>query len=350
MAYIHSIATANPENIIQQETVRAFSKELFQDSSLNTERLAPIFQNAQIESRPVIETVDWYRKTRTFREKNEHFIKSALKLAAEAAKKAIENAKISPEKIDIIIVVSSSGFATPTLDARLIDILGLSTDVIRLPLVGLGCAGGAYSLARALEFSNVYPDKNILIVAVETCTLTFRPADKRKANFIALSLFSDGASACIISGKPAFNTIKLLKSASRKWRNTLDVMGWEVEEDGLQVVFDRSIPTLVLKYFRGFYDTFTDQNQIDKDLIQHYLFHPGGMKVVSAFCESLGLEQAKFVYSIEILRKFGNMSSPTILFVINDFLEKQKFEESERGILAALGPGFTCELLLFETT
>lgn len=350
MAYIHSVETAIPDNLIKQDTIQEFSKELFHGSSFNVERLTPVFQNAQIESRPVIEEINWYTRTRSFKEKNEYFLQNALKLSTDSAQKAIQNAHISPEDVDILVVVTSSGFATPTLDARLIDILGLSTDVIRIPLIGLGCAGGAYSLSRVMELSIVYPEKNILIIAVETCTLTFRPADKRKANFIALSLFSDGAAACVLSGKKSANSIKLLKSASRKWRNSLDVMGWDIEDDGLQVIFDRSIPSLVLEHFFEFYQKFLETYNIDKESIKHFLFHPGGMKVIDAFIKTLSLEKEKFIYSREVLRKFGNMSSPTILFVIKNFLENQKYGKSEKGIMSALGPGFTCELLLFETT
>lgn len=350
MSYIHSVAKSTPSTNVKQEDVREFAKAVFRNSNLDVDKYLPVFENSKIKTRPVLKDISWYGETKTFKEKNELFVIHARDLAFNSAKLAIEQANLLPKEIDIIILVTSSGFVTPTLDAPLIDLLGLSTDVKRIPIIGLGCAGGANGIARAGELSKLYPDKNILLITVETCTLTFRPADKRKANLIALSLFSDGSGSMIISGKKKDQSIKIETNASRKWRNSLDVMGWEIEMDGLQVVFDKSIPGLITKNYLDFYNQFLEQNKLAKDAIKHYLFHPGGAKVLEAFSQALDVSEDQFYYSLKVLQEFGNVSSPTILFVIEEFLKEQKFQSGEYGLFSAMGPGFSSDIVLFQTT
>ncbi len=350
MSIIQSIRHSVPTNRVSQFVVRDFAKNLFSGSSLNIDRLLPVFENTSIESRPVLMDLEWYGETKTFQEKNALFVEHSLNLAKSACEDAIRDSGYSKSEIGAIIVVSTSGFVTPGLDARLIDLLGLSDDIIRIPLVGLGCAGGVYGLARARELSFVYPDINILLVAVETCTLTFRPADKRKANLIALSLFSDGASALVISNRFKKNSIRLLRGHSKKYPNSLNIMGWDIEQDGLQVVFDRSIPSLILQDFAKVFHHFVNICNLQQKDIKHYLFHPGGKKVLDAFEESLQITQKDLHYSHDVLRNFGNVSSPTVYFVIEEFLKYSKISEVDKGIMAAMGPGFSAELMLFETT
>jgi alkylresorcinol/alkylpyrone synthase len=348
--YINSIATSTPETFIDQETVKDLAKSLFENTELDIEKYLPIFENTHITRRPILMPIEYYSKDKTFVEKNNLFYETALQLSKQAIQAVLAKSNIEASEIGIFILVTSSGFVTPTLDAALIDIIGLPTDCIRVPLTGLGCAGGAYSIARGREFAQIYPEKKILILTVETCSLTFRPSDKRKANLVALSLFSDGASAMIVSGQKVENSIRVLSSKSRKWRNSLNVMGWEVADDGLQVIFDKSIPLLIQRNFRAFYDLFIQEVKLDHKTIEHFLFHPGGMKVIEAFSESLQIDIEKFQYSYSVLKNFGNLSSPTIFFVINEFLNEKKFHPNEKGIFCAMGPGFSCELSHFETT
>jgi alkylresorcinol/alkylpyrone synthase len=350
MSYIHSVAREIPTTTVKQTEVKEFAKTIFKNSNLDVEKYLPVFENSKIKSRPVLMDISWYGETKSFKEKNELFVIHATNMAEKSARLAIEKAKMLPSEIDIIIVVTSSGFVTPTLDANIIDLLGLSTDIKRIPIIGLGCAGGANSIARAGELSQLYPNKNILVITVETCTLTFRPSDKRKSNLIALSLFSDGSSSMVVSGKKKENSILIKTNASRKWRNSLDVMGWEIEMDGLQVVFDKSIPGLITKNFREFYMKFLNENKIEKEQIMHHLFHPGGAKVIEAFANSLELSEDNFQYSMKVLQEFGNISSPTIFFVIEEFLKDQKFNSGELGLFSAMGPGFSSDLVLFTTT
>lgn len=350
MAYIHSLARALPDFSIQQSQIQEFAKTIFAGSNLDLNRLLPVFKNASIENRPVLKDIEWYSKSKSFKEKNQEFLENSLNLGKLACERAIFKANLKPKDIDGFIVVTSSGFVTPTLDARLIDSLDLRENILRMPLTGLGCAGGAYGLARALELCKLYPEKNILLLAVETCTLTFRPDDKRKANLIALSLFSDGAAALVFNSKPKANSIQLLGSQSFKWKDSLNVMGWDVEQDGLQVIFDKSIPSLIHKNYPEIFSNFLVNNKLKNSDIKHFLYHPGGKKVLEAFQNALKIEDEKLIYSSSILRKYGNMSSPTVLFVIDEFIESQNFQSGDKGIIGAMGPGFTSESVLFETS
>lgn len=348
--FIHSVGSSTPETFIDQKTVKELAIELFKNSSLEIEKYLPVFENTEIEHRPILMPIEYYSQNKTFKEKNDLFFEKAFSLAEKSIQTALEKSNIDKNEIELFFLVTSSGFVTPTLDASLIDKLGLSTDIIRIPFTGLGCCGGAYSLARALEYTKIYPNKKILITTVETCSLTFRPSDKRTANIIALSLFSDGASSMILSAEEKKNSIQVLNSKSRKWRNSLDVMGWEVAQDGLQVIFDKSIPVLIMRYFRDFYNEFLNENKLDENKMKHFLYHPGGMKVLKAFSKCLEIEFDKLKYSYQVLKNFGNLSSPTIFFVIEEFLKKQEFNSGEMGTMTAMGPGFSSELLSFKTT
>jgi alkylresorcinol/alkylpyrone synthase len=350
MGYIHSISTSIPTTFVEQADVENLAIELFSGTELDIQKYLPIFQNTLINKRPILMPIEYYSKDKTFKEKNDLFVETAFELSKSAILNVLEKSNTQPEEIAAFFLITSSGFVTPTLDARLIDAVSLSTDCIRIPLVGLGCAGGCYGLARANEFTKLYPNKKILLVAVETCTLTFRPSDKRKANLVALSLFSDGASALLLSSEKKEESIEIFNSKSRKWRNTLDIMGWEVAEDGLQVIFDRSIPYLIKKNYLDFYKNFLNENSLENASIKHFLFHPGGAKVLQAFEEVLERDSSYFFHSYEILKNFGNLSSPTIYFVIENFLKEKKFTPNELGVFSAMGPGFSGELSYFKTS
>lgn len=349
MSYIHSIATYSPSHTVNQQEVKAFAKEIFSNSRFNLNRLLTVFDNTQIDRRTVLKELEWYGKSRSFKERNEEFCELGLELSTTVCQKVIQQAGLTPQDIDVLIVITSSGFVTPTLDARIIDELGFRDDIIRMPITGMGCAGGVYGLSRAREFSEFYPEKTILLVSVETCTLTFRPKDKRKANLVALSLFGDGAAAAIISSQKISSGIKLLGNLSQKWKNSLNIMGWNIHNDGLQVVFDKSIPDLIHKNFREVYDKFLKKFNKKEEDIKHFLFHPGGAKVIQAFEDVLNKKSDEFYYTSKILREYGNMSSPTVLYVIKEFLDQKQYGGSESGAISAMGPGFSCELVLFET-
>jgi alkylresorcinol/alkylpyrone synthase len=245
--------------------------------------------------------------------------------------------------VDTIVAVSTSGIATPSLDALLVERLGLRRDVERLPVFGLGCAGGVLGLARAAALARARPGARVLLVVVELCGLTFRLGDRSKSNLIASALFGDGAVACVVSTATEGPT--LLAWGEHTWPDSLDVMGWRVENDGLGVVFSRDIPTLVRKDFTAVTDAFLARHGLTRGRIDHFVCHPGGAKVVNALEEALDLPAGALEDSRAVLRDYGNMSAATVLFVLERALGAGR---RGRCLLSSLGPGFTAGFLLAE--
>jgi len=234
-----------------------------------------------------------------------------------------------------------------TIDARLINELGLRQDVKRTPVWGLGCAGGASGLSQAFHYAIGHPEQRVLLCSAELCGLTFIPNDYTKSNLVASALFSEGAAAALITGdRITTDGLKLLSTQSHFYPDSLNVMGWHVISRGLQVVFDKRIPDIVAENSAVELETLLHGNCIDREQVREFLYHPGGMKVVEAYERAYGLEAGAMGYSRETLRDYGNMSSVTVLFVIAKFLEDQARARDGIAVISALGPGFCSESLL----
>jgi alkylresorcinol/alkylpyrone synthase len=258
--------------------------------------------------------------------------------------------------VDHVVFVSSTGESTPSLDARLANLLGFRQDVRRTPIWGLGCAGGAAGLSRARDFALADPAARVLLVALELCSLTFQRGDLDRRNLVATSLFSDGAAAAVVMGADAepagdapSHSLELLASRSTLWPDTLDVMGWTVDQKGFHVVFSRDIPSIVRSWVRANLEEFLAANALELGDVAHVIAHPGGPKVLAAYATSLGLPMEAFRHAREVLRTCGNMSSPTCLFVLERTLEAGDFHPGELGVVSALGPGFSSEYLLIRS-
>jgi alkylresorcinol/alkylpyrone synthase len=345
MARIIASAIALPPHKIPQSMAREFAASYFGKSIPEPEKLLTVFDNAQIESRNFCVPPEWFLSPKTFSQKNATYVEWATKLGFQAASDCIVKAGLSPAEIDHIIFVSTTGLATPSIDARLINLLGLRSDVSRMPIWGLGCVGGACGLGFAYDYIKAYPNARVLLVAVELCGLTFHFGDFSTSNFVAVALFGDGAAAVIISGDGEGPEIIAHKSTI--WPDSLDVMGWNIVDEGLQVVFAKSIPRIVTKYARENLDGFLTQNKLTLDDIEYFLFHPGGAKVIEAYKRVLGLEEGDLSLSADILREYGNMSSVTVLYIL-DRLLRGGFAPDKYGLLTALGPGFSSESLLLK--
>ncbi|MGZ0049839.1 type III polyketide synthase [Brevibacillus gelatini] len=354
MPRIESVATAVPPHEVSTEQSRQFARHFFQDAFPDIDRLLNVFSHSHIEKRHFCMPLDWFFTDCPFPEKNRLYIRHAEALSLAAARKCLEKAGLTPADIDCLVFVSSSGIATPSMDARLLNSLGLRSDITRIPLWGLGCAGGAMGLSRSFEYAGAYPEHRVLLISVELCGLTFIRQDLSKSNLVATCLFGDGAAAVVVSGDrvPAVAQgkspqIRFCAARTTTWPDTLDVMGWELTEPGLKVIFSRDIPTLIQTHMRENVDSFLASHQTTVDRLRHFIFHPGGAKVLNAYQTSLGIDAQATRHSEEVLRHFGNMSSPTVLFVLEKSME-QAWQPGERGLVAALGPGFSSELLLLE--
>ena len=350
-----SVATAVPPHRMPQPVAKRLMAELF-SASLGPEaaRLLEVFDHSGIAERRLCVPVAWLSQPHTLAETNALYLEHGLALAADASTRALAAAGLTPAQVDHVVFVSSTGIATPSLDARLANRLGFRADVRRTPLWGLGCAGGAAGLAHARDFARADARATVLLVTLELCSLTFQRRDLDRRNLVATSLFADGAAAAVVvgaerrarGGGPPGARLELLASHSTLWPDTLDVMGWEVDGHGLHVVFSRDIPTLVRRWIRADLDRFLATHGLTLADIDHLFAHPGGPKVLAAFAEALERPPHALRHSRDVLREHGNMSSPTCLFVLERALAAGGLRAGEHGIVAALGPGFASEVVL----
>ena len=340
---LQSLALAWPHHVLRQEDVAANGAEMFATTHGGFERLAPIYRNALIETRHSCVPIEWYLKPHSFSERNALFLDNAVPLLAEAAGKALDQAGLAAADIDAIVVVCTTGIATPGLDARLMQVMPFRPDVRRAPIFGLGCAGGVIGLARAADMARSYPDERVLLLVVELCALTFRAQDRSKSNLVATALFGDGAAAAVISCRADAQGPVLGASREHTWPDSLGVMGWDVADDGLKVVFSRDIPSLVRDDFRPVSTDFLTREGMTAADVGGFVCHPGGAKVIEALEACFGLDEGALTHTRAVLRDHGNMSAATVLFVL-----KAMLDDGTRGplLLTTLGPGFTAALML----
>ncbi len=349
MSIISAVASAAPPFRVGQEVARNFSRALFQEAFPDIDRLLPVFQNTNIQHRYFSVPPEWFESEHSFAEKNRLYVEAALDLGKTAISNCLQRAGLEPQQVDHIIFVSTTGLATPSIDARLINLLKMRSNVRRTPIWGLGCAGGVAGLSRAYEYTAAFPRERVLVLALELCGLTFQRNDLSKSNLVATSLFADGAAAVLVSGCEAGDRgPRILSSRSTLWYDSLDVMGWEVNDNGLKVLFSRDIPTIVRDMVLPALMDFLAACGIGLEQLQHIIAHPGGTKVIEAYEQALGFENGKMDRAREILRRFGNMSSPTVLYVLEDFLQDGAVLPGEYGLMTALGPGFSSEMILIR--
>ncbi len=343
-----ALATATPAYDLLQEDVADRAAALFAPVEGGFHRLAPVYRNAQIERRHACVPLDWFSEDHSFAERNALFLENATALLVEAAQKALDEAQLTAADIDTIVTVCSSGIATPALDARVMERLAFRRDVQRMPIFGLGCAGGVLGLSRAAAMAQAAPQSNVLLLVVELCSLTFRRQDRSKSNMVATALFGDGAAAAVITCREdAANegAPRLGPWGEHTWPDSLDVMGWEVADDGLKVVFSRDIPTLVRDCLRPVIDSFLARHEIALREIDEFVCHPGGAKVLDALEDCFELQRGALTHARDTLRDHGNMSAVTVLFVLRATLDARL---KGRRLMTTLGPGFTAGMMMLE--
>ncbi|WP_232699394.1 type III polyketide synthase [Brevibacillus daliensis] len=348
MPKIAAVGTATPDHKITKAEGQMFARHLFQDQFRDIDRLLTVFDSAQIESRYFAAPLEWFSTPHGWAEKNKLFLVQALRLCQQAITNCLEKIEMDVKEIDQLVLVTSTGLATPSLDAHLFNTMGFRQNIARTPLWGLGCAGGAAGLARGFSFAKACPKEKVLVCCVELCSLTFVHADRSKSNLIATSLFADGAAAALLVGdevQAPFNSPKFLASQSTIWHESTDVMGWDITDDGMKVIFSKDIPTIVETEIKPQLDHFLFSQGIENGQLDRLIAHPGGMKVLQAYEQALTLPEGKLKHARDILQQYGNMSSCTVLFV----LEREMNEvhtSGETGLVLALGPGFSCEQVL----
>lgn len=343
-----SVAHALPPHRLLQTEAAEAARRMFAHRYTAFDRMAPVFTTSGIESRYTVKPLDWYFTSLGWPERNAAYLEGAQDLFVEAATRALAAAGCAASDVDTIVTISSTGVATPSLEARVAGRMGFRADVERVPVFGLGCAGGVSGLAIANRLAMARPGATVLMLAIEICTAAFRMDQLTPANMVATALFGDGAAACVVrAGSTGEGFARIEGAGEHLWPDTLDIMGWKVDPTGLGVIFDRSIPPFAEQEVGPAVTTILDRLGIARDSVDRFACHPGGAKVIAALETTLRLAQGTLDYEREVLRQYGNMSAPTVLFVLERLLETGL---PRRTVLAALGPGFTCSALSLART
>lgn len=356
MVYIASIGKGIPPYEMTQNDVKAIVQEVFKDNRALS-KLMPIFDHAQINTRQFAVEKDWYLRRQGFEGKNRLYLKNAVSLSLQAIDKCLEATgdMIDYADIDAIVYVSSSGIATPSLDAYIMNERDFKEDTIRMPLWGLGCAGGAIGLSRASDWLKANPQSTAIVVCCELCSTTFQHDDQSVSNIVGTALFGDGASCALLIGENSpfkdllpDNLLSIKGSSSMLMKNSLDIMGWNVKDSGFDVIFSKDIPKLVPSIWKGHLVKFLQMNKLELEDLSTIIAHPGGRKVLEAMKESLDVKRPMLSHSYEVLRNHGNMSSCTVIYVLDNWMQSGIHTEGRRAVLSSLGPGFSSEMMLME--
>jgi alkylresorcinol/alkylpyrone synthase len=349
VATIGQTATAVPEHILGREELRAAARAAFQ---LRPERLPAVlalFDSAGVERRHSVLPPDLLPEKRDLSATMALYREHAVRLGRQVTSDCLARAGLAPRDVDLVISVSCTGVMLPSLDAYLANELGFRPDVRRLPITELGCLGGAAALSYARDFILAHPEANVLVVSVELPTLSFQRDDHSAANIVSTAIFGDGAAAALVTGRPVPGA-ELLASQSHLFPASLDVLGFDLERDGFHVVLARELPGIVRREMGALINQLLDRARVTRESIRSFVFHPGGRRILEALEEVLEIRGQETAPSREVLRDHGNVSSATVLFVLDEWLNRRRPPAGAHGLLGAFGPGFSSELLVLRWT
>jgi alkylresorcinol/alkylpyrone synthase len=348
--WIRSVGRALPRNFVDQATLTAAFQELWAEKHFNLERLGDLHRAVGVSGRYLAVPMEQYRRMTTFAQRNDAWISAAQDLGAEAVERGLAAAGLRPRDVDHLFFVTVTGIATPSIDARLVNRLGMRADVKRTPIFGLGCVAGAAGTARAADYLKAFPEGVSVLLSVELCSLTLQREDVSVANIIASGLFGDGAAAAVLEGgaRAASPGPRILATRSIFYPDTERIMGWDLEDSGFKVVLSPKVPELVTERIRGDVDAFLSAEGLTRAEIRHWVAHTGGPRVLEAFEQALELPGGALARSWASLRQTGNLSSASVLFVLGELLDSNEPRPGELGVLMAMGPGFCSELVLLQ--
>jgi alkylresorcinol/alkylpyrone synthase len=349
---IAAVASALPENVVTQAQCRARLEQVWRDHPEVQRRLASLHANTRVEKRHMALPLEAYGQVASFGEFNDHWIRTALELGERAVRAALARAGLAARDVDAIFFTTVTGVASPSIDARLCNRLGLRSDVKRTPLFGLGCVAGVSAVARAADFLRGAPDSVAVVLSVELCTLTFQRGDISLPHLISAGLFGDGACAAVLVGanreQPLANGPRIAATRSVFYPDTEDVMGWRVSEQGFHIVLSTAVPSIAREHVGRDVDRFLGEHRLVRGDIAAWIAHPGGPKVLAAVRDALGLSDEDLRLSWESLASVGNLSSASVLLVLEATLARRPPAPGALGVMLALGPGFCAEYLLLE--
>jgi len=337
-----SLATAVPPYELEQSAVADLAGRIYADSFARYPKLADVYTNAGIERRYSAKPIDWFETPHDWPERTQAYLESAGALFVESARSALARAGLLARDVDVVVTISSTGIATPSLEALVTNEMGFRPDVLRVPVFGRGCAGGAVGLSLGARLAQARPGEVVLVVVVELCTLAFRTDRSTKADVISSALFGDGAAALVLRAGADDAGIKIGAVAEHTWPGTLDIMGWTMDPTGFGVLLSRSLPRFIEQRLAAPARRFAKHAGLKAPQL---VFHPGGTKVLEAVESALALQTGTLRDEREVLRTHGNMSAPTVLFVLERALRRGLRGEA---LLAAMGPGFTLSMAALE--
>lgn len=347
---VRAVARGLPPHYATQEQLISAFRVLWATKHFNLERLEELHRAVSVSGRFLALPIEEYPPLVTFQQRNDAWIHAALELGEKVVRGALEKAGLGPRDVDHIFFVTVTGLATPSIEARLVNRLGLRNDLKRTPIFGLGCVAGAAGLARAADYLRAFPGHTALVLSVELCSLTLQREDLSIPNIIASGLFGDGAACVVLQGAEADarRAPRVVASQAVFYPDTERIMGWDIVDSGFKVVLSAKVPQLVREHIRGNVDGFLAAHGLTRKDIRHWVAHTGGPKVLQAFEESLELPAATLARSWASLNEVGNLSSSSVLFVLGETLDSQEPQEGDWGVVMAMGPGFCAELVLLR--
>jgi len=343
MAFVHEIVTALPEFELDQERVRQMGRRVLKGKVPFLEQALGLFANAGVAQRFLVRDVDEILDNDDLGWRNQVYKENSIQLGERMMADLLARTGLAPTDIDMIITVSCTGFMIPSVDAFLINRFKMRQDVKRLPITELGCAGGAMALSRAREYLAAYPAHKVVVMAIELPSLTYRTKDFRVANLVSAALFGDGGAAALLCGEPG--PCRLLANSTHFYYDTPELMGFDLSADGFKILLDKGITELTATQFLGPLTAFLETQGLTPGDIRHWVFHPGGRRIMDALRDALGLTEDDIAASRKTLREAGNLSSASVIWVLAETLRRRP---QGPGVLAAFGPGFNAELLLAE--
>jgi alkylresorcinol/alkylpyrone synthase len=346
---IVSAASAFPEHYYPQQELLEALQQYWGDRIENPDVLRRLHRHVAVDGRFLSLPKEEYLKIKTWGEANNHWIRTARELGGKAITAALNGVGLHPRHVNAFFFTSVTGICSPSIDAQLINRLGLCRNVRRVPIFGLGCVAGAAGISRAADYVRAYPGQIAVVLSVELCSLTLQREDISMANLISSGLFGDGSAAVIVTGSECgLPGPRILTTRSVFYPETEEMMGWNVSEKGFRIVLSREVPNLVRKNFGRDVDDFLAERGLTRADIGSWVLHTGGPKILEATAETLGLKNGELDVSWQCLRRMGNLSSASVLVVLEEVMKNRRPAPGTLGLLAAMGPGFCSELLLLE--
>lgn len=348
MAKIVAIAASLPDNVHTQAEVTGVLADRLVSSKSERAVLERVHGATQVKQRHFALPIQQYVDLNSFTQSNLLFAEHALALVERSTREALETSGTSPDEVDHLFFTTVTGVGAPSLDVQLATRLGFRADLRRTPSFGLGCVAGAAGIARVADYLAGHPDAVALVVSVELCSLTIQWEDRSMANFIGTGIFGDGAATVVMVGENhplAKRGIEVIASRSALYPESQDMIGWKIGSTGFTLMLEAGVPNLIATNFAHEVDAFLDSQGLSRNDIDVWIAHPGGPKILDAFSESLELKQQDLASSWAVLAKAGNMSSAAVLHVLADVQEQPR---GSTGLLFAMGPGVSCELVLLR--